>query len=347
LADLRFYRPLGPVVAQELADLTGSGLRGDPDCEIRDVAPVDSSGAGDVTFLIDAKRVEVVADRKPSVCVVPAEFADRIEGACSALLVNERPRLALARIASRLWAPIELDHGGDLVAPDATIDPDATVAPGAVVGPGASIGARTVIGPNAVIGRAVQIGADCRIGGGSHIEFATIGDRTQLGANCVIGGAGFGVAPSPEGPISIPHLGAVRIGDDVRMGSMCAIDRGMFWETVVEDQVKMDNLCHIAHNCRIGRGAVLAAFAGISGSTNIGAGVMLGGRVGVADHITIGDGAILGAFSGVMWDVPAGERWVGSPAKPNREFFREVAALKRLATRRPKDRRPKDGAGES
>lgn len=342
MADLRFYRPLGPVEAQELAGLTGSELRGDPARRVSDVAPVDSAGPDDVTFLVDPKRMDVAIARRPGVCVAPEEFAERIEAACGAVLVNERPRLALARIASRLWAPIELEHGGDLISPEAAIDPTATIGPGAVVGPQASIGARTVVGPNAVIGRAVEIGADCRIGGGSHIEFTQIGDRTQLGANCVIGGSGFGVAPSPEGPVFIPHLGAVRIGDDVRMGSMCAVDRGMFWETVIEDQVKMDNLCHIAHNCRIGKGALLAAFAGISGSTNIGAGVMLGGRVGIADHITIGDGAVLGAFAGVMWDVPAGERWVGSPAKPNREFFREVAALRRLASRKPKDR-----AGES
>lgn len=338
MADLRFYRPLGPVEAQELAGLTGSELRGDPARSVTDVAPVDGAGAQDVTFLADPKRVEVVLTRRPAICVAPAELAARIEGACDALLVNERPRLALARIATRLWAPIELEHGGDLISPEAEIDAAATIGPGAVIGPQARIGARTVIGPNAVIGRAVEIGADCRIGGGSHIEFARIGDRTQLGANCVIGGSGFGVAPSPEGPVFIPHLGAVRIGDDVRMGSLCAVDRGMFWETVIEDQVKMDNLCHIAHNCRIGKGALLAGFAGVSGSSTIGAGVVMGGRAGVADHIRIGDGAVLGAFSGVMWDVPAGERWVGSPAKPNREFFREVAALRRLASRKPKNR---------
>jgi UDP-3-O-[3-hydroxymyristoyl] glucosamine N-acyltransferase len=342
VADLRFYRPLGPVVAQELAELTGSELRGDGTRRIEDVAPVDAADAGDITFLVDPKRVDVVHARRPGACVAPADLAARIEGACDAVLVNERPRLALARIAMRLWAPIELEHGKDLVSPEAEIDPTATIGPGAVVGPQARIGARTVIGPNAVIGRAVEIGADCRIGGGSHIEFARIGDRAQIGANCVIGGAGFGVAPSPEGPVFIPHLGAVRIGDDVRMGSLCAIDRGMFWETIIEDQVKMDNLCHIAHNCRIGKGALLAGFAGVSGSSTIGAGAVLGGRAGVADHITVGDGAVLGAFAGVMWDVPAGERWVGSPAKPNREFFREVAALRRLA----KGGRRKDRSGE-
>ena len=336
MADLRFYRPLGPVEAQELAARTGSALRGDLARRVSDVAPVDGAGADDITFLIDPKRVDVAIARRPGICIAPAELAERIEAACGAVLVNDRPRIALARVATRLWSPIELEHGGDLIAPDAEIDPTARIGPGAVVGPKARIGARTVIGPNAVIGRAVEIGADCRIGGGSHVEFARIGDRTQLGANCVIGGSGFGVAPSPEGPVFIPHLGLVTIGDDVRMGSLCAVDRGMFWETVIEDQVKMDNLCHIAHNCRIGKAALLAGFAGVSGSSTIGAGVMMGGRAGVADHIKVGDGAVLGAFAGVMWDVPAGERWVGSPAKPNREFFREVAALRRLASRKPK-----------
>ena len=102
-------------------------------------------------------------------------------------------------------------------------------------------------------------------------------------------------------------------------------------DTVIGEGTKIDNLVQIAHNVLIGRHCVLAAQTGISGSAVIGDNVMTGGQVGVADHVTIGAGATLGAKAGVMHDAPAGARWVGAPAKPVKQFFREVAALERLA----------------
>jgi UDP-3-O-[3-hydroxymyristoyl] glucosamine N-acyltransferase len=121
----------------------------------------------------------------------------------------------------------------------------------------------------------------------------------------------------------------VIIQDRVTIGANCTIDRGLFDDTVIAEAAKIDNLCHIAHNCTIGRGAMIAAFAGISGSTEIGDGAILAGRVGIADHRKIGAGATLAGASAVMQDVPPGEIWMGYPAKPMRKFLREVAWLNR------------------
>jgi UDP-3-O-[3-hydroxymyristoyl] glucosamine N-acyltransferase len=180
-----------------------------------------------------------------------------------------------------------------------------------------------------VIGPGVTIGRRTRIGAGASIAFALIGDDVKILAGAVIGEDGFGVAGDASGPVDVPHLGRVVIQDRVTVGANSTIDRGAFDDTVIGEDAKIDNLCHIAHNCIIGRGVLIAAFAGISGSTTIGDGATLAGRVGVADHRKIGAGATLAGASAVMQDVPPGEIWMGYPAKPMRKFLREVAWLNR------------------
>ncbi|MBY0421452.1 MAG: UDP-3-O-(3-hydroxymyristoyl)glucosamine N-acyltransferase, partial [Parvularculaceae bacterium] len=127
------------------------------------------------------------------------------------------------------------------------------------------------------------------------------------------------------------------IGDDVEIGANSCVDRGALGDTVIESGAKIDNLVQIAHNVRIGANSVLAAQTGISGSTTLGRGVMMGGKVGLADHLVIGDGVQIAAGSGVMHDIPKGERWGGSPARPMRQWFRETATLAKLAKVRKSD----------
>ena len=213
----------------------------------------------------------------------------------------------------------------------AELEDGVVVGRGAVIGAGARIGSGTEIGVNTVVGPGVCIGRDCHVGHNVTLGFVLIGDRVRILSGAVIGEAGFGVTGSRSGALDIPQLGRVIIQDEVTVGACTCIDRGAWEDTVVGERTKIDNLVQIAHNVRLGRNCVLAAHTGISGSVTVGDGAMFGGRAGIADHLDIGANAKIAAAAGVMKDVPAGEIWCGSPARPLRRFMRETAWVARSA----------------
>jgi len=163
------------------------------------------------------------------------------------------------------------------------------------------------------------------------VQHALIGDRVIIHPGVRIGQDGFGFLPSPQGHQKIPQNRRVIIQDDVEIGANTTIDRGSTRDTIIGEGTKIDNLVQVAHNVSIGRHCLIAAQTGISGSAEIGDFVMMGGQVGLADHVTIGSGAMLAAQSGFMSDVPAGGRYMGSPAQPLREYMKGVAVLRRIA----------------
>jgi UDP-3-O-[3-hydroxymyristoyl] glucosamine N-acyltransferase len=219
------------------------------------------------------------------------------------------------------------------------VDPTAEIAPHAVIGARAEIGARCRIGPGAVIGEGVQVGPDCRIAALASVSHAILGARVVLHPGARIGQEGFGLTTTAEGLQTMPQLGRVIIGDDVEVGANTTIDRGALADTVIGGGCRLDNLVQIGHNVRLGRCCVIVANAGISGSTVLDDFVVVGGQAGLAGHLRIGERARIGAQAGVIRNVPAGADVVGSPAVAAREFFRQVATLRRLATgkRRVKD----------
>ena len=204
----------------------------------------------------------------------------------------------------------------------------------AAIGPGAEVGAGSVICANAVVGAGVRIGRDSTIGAGVSLSHALVGNRVIVHAGARIGQDGFGYQPGPGGHLKVPQIGRVVLQDDVEIGAGSTIDRGALRDTVIGEGTKIDNLVQIAHNVVIGRHCIIVSQTGISGSTTLGDFVMLGGQVGVVGHCTIGDGAQIAASSNVKGDVPPGVRWGGSPAKPVREWFREMTTLKKLAESR-------------
>ena len=306
---------------------------------ITNVAPLDTALGSDITFLDHAKYLPALAASRAGACLLTAPFAEAAPQGMSVLVTAEPYRAFVAVVRalfpsalrpSSLFAVTGRSADARVHA-SARLEAGVTVDPLAVIGPGAEIGAGTVIAAGAVIGPSVRIGRDCAIGVGASVLCALIGDRVIIHPGARIGQDGFGYLPSPRGHEKIPQVRRVIIQDDVEIGANTTIDRGSTRDTVIGEGTKIDNLVQVGHNVSIGRHCVIASQTGISGSTQVGDFVMMGGQVGLADHLTIGAGAMLGARSGFISDVPAGARWVGYPARPAREWWKSIAALRRLA----------------
>ncbi|HET9231004.1 MAG TPA: UDP-3-O-(3-hydroxymyristoyl)glucosamine N-acyltransferase [Vitreimonas sp.] len=325
MIDPRFYEALGPLTVRALAPSAEIG--GDPDALVSGAAPSDRAGAADLCYY-DAKRGKPL-ESAPAACVIPTAMAHLAPNA-KALILADNARAVFARLVPSLARP-RVFNVATAIDASAQIEEGVRIGPGAVIGAGAQIGAGAEIGPNAIIGPGVAIGRRTRIGANASISFALVGDDVNILAGAVIGEQGFGVAGDASGPVDVPHLGRVIIQDRVTIGANSCVDRGVFDDTTIGEGAKIDNLCHVAHNCTIGRGVLIAAFGGISGSTQLGDGVTLGGRVGIADHRKIGAGATLAGGAAVFQDVPPGEVWSGYPAKPLRKWLREAAWLSRKA----------------
>lgn len=331
MIDPRFYVPLGPLTLEVLAH-AGGGELADPaqaGREIHSCAPLDSAGPDELAFC-ERQRGGGPISTKAAACWVRSDHVGRLPAGVAAI-VARTPRGCFARSAARLFALRTHPADAGSIHPTASLAKGVHLSPGVVVGPEAVIESGTTLGPGTVIGPGVTIGSDCRIGANVSISCALIGHRVQIASGTVIGEAGFGVAGTAQGPVDVPQFGRVILHDEVSIGSLCAVDRGAFGDTVIGPATKIDNFTQIAHNVQIGRGVVIAAFGGISGSAVVGDFVQMGGRVGVADHLTIGPGARIGAGSGVRDDVPAKVSWVGYPAKLRSQFVKEMVALRRLA----------------
>jgi len=340
MADPRFFDRAGPFSLESLAGLSGARLlhpQGGGRL-FRDVSPLETAGPEDVSFLENRKYLETFARSRAGAAFVDEQIAERAPSEI-ALLVSKEPYKAYALAAQAFYPSKPIIPR---LAPSAVIDPtaivpeDCDVGPNAVIEQGARLGRRCQVGANTVIGAGVEVGDDCRIGHNVTLSHCVIGSRVVLHPGVRIGQEGFGFAPDRAGPIKVPQLGRVLIGDDVDIGANTTIDRGSGPDTVIGPGSMIDNLVQIGHNVTLGRCCILAGQVGISGSTRLGDFVMVGGQGGLAGHLHIGSGVRIAAKSGIMRDIPAGETVCGSPAVPLTEFMRQTAALQRLARKKDK-----------
>jgi UDP-3-O-[3-hydroxymyristoyl] glucosamine N-acyltransferase len=304
------------------------------------VAPLQAAGSGEVSFFHNRKYLPELARTRAGAVILAAEFADRVPAGTAALVVAD-PHIGWARVAA-LFHPVAPVQGGRhpsaVIDPAAVIDPTAEIGPLAVIGAGAEIGAECRIGAGAVIGPGVVMGAQCRVGPLATVTHAILGHRVYVYPGARIGQEGFGFAITQHGFLTVPQLGRVILEDDVEVGANSTVDRGAALDTVIGAGSRLDNLVQIGHNCQLGRCCVVAGQAGMAGSTVLGDFVQVAAQAGLTGHLRIGARARIGAQAGIMSDVAAGAEVIGSPAMPVREFFRNVAVLRRLA------RRPAAGA---
>jgi UDP-3-O-[3-hydroxymyristoyl] glucosamine N-acyltransferase len=338
MADPRFFERTGPYSLAQLAELTGARLHdpNDGGRPVADVAPLETAGAADLTFLDNRKYLDAFARSRAGAAIVVERMIARAPPGM-ALLIAAEPYKAFARAAQAFYpaTPVAPQCAASaLIDPTATIGSDCDIGPFVVIAAGVRIGPDCRIGPNTVIEAGVELGADCRVGANVTLSHCIIGDRVVLHPGVRIGQAGFGFAPDLEGPVKIPQLGRVVIGDDVDIGANTTIDRGSGHDTVIGAGTMIDNLVQIGHNVVVGRGCILAGQVGIAGSTKLGDFVMAGGQAGLAGHLTIGSRARIGAKAGLMRDVAPGETVGGSPAVPFTLFMRQVAVLQRLARKK-------------
>jgi UDP-3-O-[3-hydroxymyristoyl] glucosamine N-acyltransferase len=334
-----FFKSSRTFSLSEVAALTGAELHGDADRRIGNIAALDRAGPSDLTFLDNSKYAGQLRTTRAGACLTSARFAAGAPPGLAVLRCRE-PYRAFVSVARTLFPtalrPASLFEAGGIavgasVHPSARLESGVVIDPGAVVGPRAEIGAGTVIGPAAVIGPQVRIGRDCAVGAGASIVHSLLGDRVIIHAGCRIGQDGFGYVMGPQGHAKVPQVGRVIIQDEVEVGANTTIDRGANRDTVIGEGTKIDNLVQIAHNVVIGRHCIVVAQTGISGSVTLEDFVVLAARVGTNNHVTIGEGAQIAAISIVNDDVPPGAKWGGTPAKPVRQWFREMKTLERLA----------------
>ena len=323
-----------PVTAADIAAQTGGRIIGDPGIAVRGVAPLDRATPDDLSFLAHARYVAWFAGTRAGVVLVSPEFAE-LPGATGTRVVVDKPSEAMVSLLARFHRTERRStgiHPTASVGSNVAVGADVTIDAYAVIGDDVVLGDRVWVGPNASVGAGSRLGADSRVHAGATIyPYVEAAERVVVHAGARVGREGFGFLPHEGGAVRIPHAGRCVLEHDVEIGANSCIDRGSVDDTVIGAGTKIDNLVHVAHNVRIGRGCFLAAQVGIAGSARIGDGVQLGGQAGINGHITIGARAIITGQTGVIGDVPAAEMWSGYPARPHREQMRSTAALSRLA----------------
>jgi len=342
MADPRFYENRGPHSLAAICQAAGAVLPAgaDPASRVFDLASLTGAGPGQLAFFAGGNALkDNFLQSRAGFCLVPTKAVLPAPDGMTLLAVPSVPH-AWALVAALFYPEAGLGVWAQArpVSPDARLGKDVILGAGAVIGPGAEIGDGSRIGANAVIAPGVAIGRGCEIGANVTISHAYVGDNVVILPGAQIGQPGFGFASSGAGHAKIPQLGRVIVQDRAEIGAATAIDRGALGDTVIGEGAKIDNLVQIGHNVQIGRHCILVSQVGIAGSSTIEDFAVLGGQVGVADHVHIGAGARLAARTGVVTGqkLAGGQDYGGTPAKPIRQWAREIHALNRLTARRNK-----------
>jgi UDP-3-O-[3-hydroxymyristoyl] glucosamine N-acyltransferase len=321
--------------AAQIAGLINGKVDGDPNAIVGSFGKIEEAGNGQLAFLANPKYEEHLYSTNASIIII--NDSQELKQPVKATLI--RVADAYTAFASLLDKYQQLAtqqligiQQPSYIASSAKYGEQVFVGAFAYLGEKVRIGNNTKIFPNAYIGDNVSIGYSCIIHPGVKIYHdCVIGDEVIIHAGTVIGSDGFGFAPQQDGSFKkVPQIGNVVIENNVEIGANTTIDRATIGSTIIRSGAKLDNLIQVAHNVEVGNSTVIAAQAGVSGSTKIGSGVLIGGQAGIVGHIQIGDGAKINAQSGVSKSIEAGKAVTGSPAYDYTSALRSQAASRKL-----------------
>jgi len=334
-----------PYTAAEIAKLLGAELAGDGALVLRGFAPADRAQSGDLTFAENESYFARAEHSAASAIIIDSPCAPSRK----TLIRVPNARIAFAKVLPLFFPEPTFAPG---IHPSAILAATAQVDPTAHIGPHCVVGDSVRIGPRSVLQGGNHLGANCHLGEDVNLfpnvtlyPDTEVGHRVRIHSGTVVGADGFGYVLDNGVHRKVPQIGNVVICDDVEIGANVAIDRGALGPTIIGKGTKIDNLVQIAHNVTLGEHCVIVSQAGIAGSTKLGDYVILGGQVGLAGHLKIGNRVSVAAQSGVMHNIPDGEKWIWTPAQPDRQAKRQMIALQQLPElfRRVKDLERKAG----
>lgn len=319
-----------PFTAAQIAEHLGGEVVGDPALILKGFAPADRAQPADLTFAENESYFARAEQSAAAAVLVDGPFSSTQK----VLIRVPNARIAFAKVLPLFFPePVFAPgiHPTAIVAASAKVDPASYIGPYCVLGGEVRIGARSVlqggnyIGPNCVLGEEVNLFPNVTLYPGTEI-----GNRVRIHSGTVIGSDGFGYVQDAGIHRKVRQIGSVIVRDDVEIGANVTIDRGALGPTVIGRGTKIDNLVQIAHNVTIGEHCLVVSQSGIAGSSRLGNYVVLAGQVGIAGHLKIGNRVSVAAQSGVMHNIPDDEKWLWTPAQPDRQAKRQMVALQQL-----------------
>jgi len=336
MVDQRFFGSIEPMALAPLLEGVGAGqieiLPQHASLLISNINTLELAGPASITLAAKKSYLDRLRATRAGAVIVASPLADMVPAGSVALLSSDPQQLfvrlleyfypvALRRLSLQ---PVVVELG------EPELEENVTVGANAIIGSGAQIGSGSVIGPNAVIGPGVSIGRNSSIGANAIIECSLIGDNVTIHPGAAIGVEGFGWIDHARSNTKVPQLGRAILQSGVEVGANAGIDRGALGDTVIGEDTKIGGLVEIGHNCQIGRCCLIAPTSGLAGGTIVGDSVLMGAGCGTAGHMSIGANSVIHARSAVTKDWPAGSVLAGAPAQDIKNFWREMATVRRL-----------------
>ncbi len=319
-----------PLTAAEIAKHLGGEVIGDPALVLKGFAPADRAQTGDLTFAENESYFTRAEQSAAAAVIVDGPFSSSRK----VLIRVPSARIAFAKVLPLFFPEPAFPagvHPSAVVSSSAIVDPTAHVGPFCVLSEGVRVGARSVLQGGNFIGSHCVLGEEVRLFPNVTLyPSSELGNRVRIHSGTVVGSDGFGYVQDGGVHRKVPQIGSVMIRDDVEIGANVTIDRGALGPTIIGRGTKIDNLVQIAHNVTIGEHCLVVSQSGVAGSSKLGNYVVLAGQVGIAGHLKIGNHVSVAAQSGVMRSIPDGEKWLWSPAQPDRQAKRQMIALQQL-----------------